>query len=193
MANLGIAECNVNIGDTEIYHYFFMAVDSGTDDLYESAFLSIYPSILEDMWKNERYSHPQTKIATTHYREGKEITYLDVPSTVMSKYMKRKDNTKYIEILRKIQVLFDEIVEQYEESYAKSSEGIVVCNYCNTPWEKRAHINSKPFKKAEDMNPLAFQAIKCFIALQKLPPSKPIPKYITKFFEQYEALKLLES
>lgn len=193
MYNLEITECNAETNDTTVCHYFFTARNITTDDICDSSFLTMYPSVLAHHIEAEFDTHPQARIATYRYRDLREGISADVPENVLKKYINRKDNIKYIETLSKLQEIYDSISEDYIEGLVKSSKGIVVGNFCNSPWEANFYNDRKPFREEKDMNPLAFRAVECFMALQKLPPSKPIPKYIFKFIEQYEALKLLES
>jgi hypothetical protein len=193
MYNLEITECDAETNDTTVCHYFFTARNTTTDDICDSSFLTMYPSVLAHCIEDEFDTHPQAKIATYRYRNLREGISAGVPENVLKKYINRRGNIEYIETLSKLQEIYDSIIEEYEKGFTKSSKGIVVGNFYNSPWHYNLNAGKKPFSKEKDMNPLAFQAVKYFIALQKLSPSKPIPKYITKFFEQYEALKLLES
>lgn len=178
--------------DVKVRHFFFVAKQRYGIDLCDSAFLTMYPDIMAYIRKEYPYQHPQLKTSYTRILDKEDMDDRRVPKSVIEEYNKRMGYSKYLEALEAIQRIFEELVVTYGESWVVSSKGTVVCNYALTPFVEKINQSVKGLNSETNPNHAMFKATEYFITLQKLPVGEPIPKKITEFIEQCNALKLLE-
>lgn len=192
MNKLILHECNIDDGELEIVHYFFVSKEEYSTDLCDSAFFTMYPDIMAYIRKKYPYSHPQTKTSYSRITDEMDIDDREVPNSVIKEYNKRMGYSKYLKALSTIQRIFEELIETYGESWVVSSRGTVVCNYALTPFSGKINQSVKGLDSETNPNCNMFKAVEHFITLQKLPIGEPIPEEVNEFIEQYNALKLLE-
>lgn len=192
MDRLVLHECYIDDNELEIVHYFFVSKERYSTDLCDSAFLTIYPDSMAYIRKEYPYNHPQTKTSYDRITDEEDIDDRKVPNSVIKEYNKRTGYSKYIKALNMIQLIFEELVETYGESWVMSSKGTVVCNYALTPLSGKINQSVKDLDSETNPNHAMFKAVEHFITLQKLPVGEPIPEEINEFIEEYNALKLLE-
>ena len=185
-------ECNIDDGDVEVRHFFFVASEEYSTDICDCAFLTMYPDSMAYIRKEYPYNHPQTKTSYARITDEEDIDDRKVPNSVIKEYNKRTGYSKYIKALNMIQLIFEELVETYGESWVMSSKGTVVCNYALTPVSDKINQSVKGLDSETNPNHAMFKAVEHFITLQKLPVGEPIPEEINEFIEEYNALKLLE-
>lgn len=190
--SLIIHECYIDDGDVEVRHFFFVVSEGHSTDLCDSAFFTMYPDTMAYIRKEYPYNHPQTKTSYYTIIDEEDIDDREVPNSVIEEYNKRIGYSNYIKALRTIQLIFEELVETYSESWVMSSKGTVVCNYAFTPCSGKINQSVKSLSSETNPDHIMFRAVEHFITLQKLPVGEPIPEEINEFIEQYNALKLLE-
>lgn len=192
MNKLILHKCNIDDGELEIVHYFFVSKEEYSTDLCDSAFFTMYPDIMAYIRKKYPYSHPQIKTSYSRITDEMDIDDREVPNSVIKEYNKRMGYSKYLKALSTIQRIFEELIETYGESWIVSSRGTVVCNYALTPFSGKINQSVKGLDSETNPNCNMFKAVEHFITLQKLPIGEPIPEEVNEFIEQYNALKLLE-
>lgn len=192
MDELILHECNIDDGELEIVHYFFVSKERYSTDLCDSAFFTMYPDTMAYIKKEYPYYHPQTKTSYTRIFDKEGMDDRRVPKSVIEEYNKRMDYPKYLKALSAIQRIFEELIETYGESWVVSSRGTVVCNYALTPFSGKINQSVKGLDSETNPNHTIFKAVEHFITLQKLSIGEPIPEEVNEFIEQYNALKLLE-
>lgn len=190
--SLIIHECNIDDGDTEVCHYFFVAGEEYSTDICDCAFLTMYPDVMDFIKEEYPKSHPQIKTSYARIVDEEGMDDREVPKSVIKEFYKRKNYSKYHDALKALQNIFEKLAETYTESWVVSSKGTVACNYAITPFGKKETSEAKSLAHETNPDHFIFKTVEHFITLQKLPVGEPIPEEINEFIEQYNALKLLE-
>lgn len=189
---LTIHKCHILKGDLTVSHYFFAYKEEYSIDICDSAFLTLYPNVMAYIREKYPHEHPQTKTLYARMFNEEDMDDEDVPQFVRDELYKREENLEYVKALEILQATFEELIKVYCEGWTVSSKGTVVCNYAIKPFGEEASDTDKKVDEVTNPNATIFKVVEYFIALQLLPVGEPIPKKITEFIEQYNALKLLE-
>lgn len=152
----------------------------------------MYPDVMAYIRGNYSYEHPQAKTSYERIYDEEDMDVRKVPYCVRDELYEREKNLEYVKALKSLQSIFEDLVKDYREGWVVSLNGTVACNYAIKPFGEDEPTTSKNMQDDADENSIMFKVVEHFIALQKLPVGEPIPKEITEFIEQCNALKLLE-
>ena len=192
MDTLTIHECHISEDGLAASHYFFTCKKEYSIDICDSAFLTMYPNVMAYIRGEYPDEHPQTKILYARMYDEEDMDDRDVPQFVRDELYKREENLEYVRALEVLQATFEGLIRVYREGWTVSSKGTVVCNYAIKPFDEEASDTDKKVDEVTDPDSTIFKIVECFIALQLLPVGESIPKEVTEFIEQCNALKLLE-
>lgn len=190
--SLIIHECNIDDGDVEVRHFFFVVREEYSIDICDCAFLTMYPDVMAFIKEEYPKSHPQIKTNYVRIVNEEDMDDREVPKSVIEEYYKRRNYSKYHDALEALQNIFEKLAETYTESWVVSSKDTVACNYAIAPFDEKETSETKSLVWETNPNHNIFKTVEHFITIQKLPVGEPIPEEINEFIEQYNALKLLE-